>query len=79
MCVCVCVYVFSGFVQNSDVPPPVKNWTIITLFLEELSWNDAVKVCEAQGGKILDITCFSIFGHIVTMTAESPWADLPLA
>lgn len=66
-------------VSTDSVPPPVQNWTVITLYLQELTWNDATQVCEEQGGKILDITYYSIFDAMITLAAHPPWSDLPIA
>ncbi|XP_045157204.2 uncharacterized protein LOC123523607 [Mercenaria mercenaria] len=59
-------------------PPPVRNFTTVTLFTDLKTWNEAARICEDQGGKILDITYFSLFSIMLSFASVSPWKDLPI-
>ncbi|XP_060591048.1 uncharacterized protein LOC132746017, partial [Ruditapes philippinarum] len=57
-------------------PPPVKNFTTITFYTDSKTWNDAARICADHGGKLLDITYYSFFNIILSLTFEDPWKDL---
>ncbi|XP_052221515.1 uncharacterized protein LOC127838044 isoform X1 [Dreissena polymorpha] len=59
--------------------PPVRNHTTITLHLARHTRNEAAAICTEKGGRLLDITYYSLFVNILTLAGVSPWSDLPVS
>ena len=59
-------------------PPPVRNRTVITLFTEPHSWNDARAICQSRDSRLLDIEYFSLFSAMLVLASKPPWKDIPI-